>query len=77
MNPNILDVKNNIDLPEYLRHVSNKKPSGKAKKYHEMNEYEKDTFNLIKNLRRELTAENLQAKLLSYIRTNHDEKMIN
>jgi len=59
LNPNILNVKNNIDLPEYLRHVKNKKSKSTAKKYHEMSEHEKETYNLIKNLRRELTADNL------------------
>jgi len=59
LNPNILNVKNNIDLPEYLKHVKNKKSKSTAKKYHEMNDHEKETYNLIKNLRRELTADNL------------------
>ena len=76
LNPNILNVKNNIDLPEYLKHVKQQKSKSTAKKYHEMNDHEKETYNLIKNLRRELTADNLQAKLMSYIRSNHDEKMI-
>jgi len=48
-----------------------------TKPYHEMTEFEKATYNLIHQMRLEITQEAIQTKLLQYIKENRDEIKLN
>lgn len=51
---------------------------GKQKKpYHEMNDFQKQTYDFILRCRREIKAETIQATLQQYIKENKDEEKLN